>query len=308
MKADKVRNGIFQLIWKHRVIYTLLIPSLVWYTIFAYGPMSGLSLAFKTFRASLGIWGSPWIGLYNFNNVFTDPAFLRSVWRTLHINFGRLIFQFPAPIVIALLLNEIRFPRTKKLFQTILTFPHFLSWVVIASVLLNFLAYNGMVNSFIMMLGFPSINFLGNPRTFQPYLYITEIWKNAGWGAIIYLAAIAGIDTDQYEAAEIDGANRFQKIFRITIPNIVPTIIVMFILTSGNLMTTGFDQIFNLSNAAVRNVSETIDMYIYRITFRGATDFGFSTAVSLFRSTINLILLLIADRGAKMMGSSGLIG
>jgi len=308
MKAEKTLNGILQLMWKHRVVYSLLIPGLVWYTIFAYGPMSGLSLAFKTFKANLGIWGSPWIGFNNFENVFTDPAFLKSVWRTLYINFGRLIFQFPAPIIVALLLNEIRFPKAKKIFQTILTFPHFLSWVVIASVLLNFLAYNGLVNSLIMMFGFNSINFLGNPRTFQPFLYITEIWKNSGWGAIIYLAAIAGIDMDQYEAAEIDGANRFQKIFRITIPNIVPTIVVMFILTSGNLMTTGFDQIFNLSNAAVHNVSETIDMYIYRITFRGATDFGFSTAVSLFRSTINLILLLIADRCAKMMGSAGLIG
>lgn len=308
MKAERAQNSVFQLIWKHRVVYSLLIPGLVWYTIFAYGPMGGLSLAFKTFRASLGIWGSPWIGLYNFDNVFTDPAFMRSVWRTLNINFGRLIFQFPAPIIIALLLNEIRFLKTKKIFQTILTFPHFLSWVVIASVLINFLAYNGLVNSIIMKMGLKSFNFLGNPGIFQPFLYITEIWKNAGWSAIIYLAAIAGIDMDQYEAAEIDGVNRFQKIFRITIPNIVPTIIVMFILTSGNLMTTGFDQIFNLSNPAVRNVSETIDMYIYRITFRGATDFGFSTAVSLFRSTINLILLLIADRGAKMMGSAGLIG
>ena len=308
MVAVKTKSSILQLMWKHRVIYTLLIPGLVWYTIFAYGPMSGLSLAFKSFRASLGIWGSPWIGLYNFENVLTDPAFIKSIWTTIRINFGRLIFQFPAPIIVALLLNEIPFVKTRKIFQTILTFPHFLSWVLISSILINFLAYNGLLNSFIMALGLPSFNFLGNAKIFVPFLYVTEIWKSSGWTAIIYLAAISGIDMEQYEAAEIDGANRLQKIFRITIPNIIPTIVVMFILTSGHLMTTGFDQIFNLNNPAVRNVSETIDMYIYRITFRGASDFGFSTAVSLFRSTVNLFLLLIADRAAKMMGSAGLIG
>lgn len=289
------------------MVYTLLLPGLIWYIIFAYGPMGGLILAFKEYKASLGIFGSPWVGLENFKYVFRDAAFIDSVWQTLYINIGRMIFQFPFPILLALILNELRFTKLKKSLQTILTFPHFLSWVVVSSILINTLSYDGLVNNLLELFGISSINFLGNPPGFVPLLYITEIWKNAGWDAIIYLAAIAGIDMDQYEAAEIDGAGRFKKIFYIVLPNIMPTIVVMFILAMGGLMSTGFDQIFNLSNAAVRDVSETLDMYIYRITFQGSPDFGFSTAVSLFRSAVNIILLLLADKGAKLMGSNGLI-
>jgi len=297
-----------RLIWKNRVIYTLLLPGLVWYIIFAYGPMGGLTLAFKTYKASLGIFGSPWTGLRNYHRVFSDPAFMASVFRTLNINFGRLVFQFPVPIILALVLNELKFLRFKKAVQTILTFPNFLSWVIVASVLTNILAMNGLFNNLFTALGLARVSFLGNKGIFQPMLYITEIWKSSGWGLIVYLAAIAGVDMDQYEASEIDGASRMQKIFRITLPNIMPTIVVMFILTIGGIMSAGFDQIFNLTNVAVRSVSETLDMYIYRITFQAPTDFSFSMAVSLFRSTINMVLLLIADRGAKLMGGDGLLG
>lgn len=299
--------NIWKMFWKNRMIYTLLIPGILWYVIFCYGPMSGLSLAFKTYKASLGIWGSPWIGFKYFVSVFNDPAFFRAVIKTFTINLGRMVFQFPVPIILALLLNELRFTKLKRTLQTFLTFPHFLSWVVVASILINIFAFDGMVNSIIKLFGGESFNFLGNTSIFIPFLYITEVWKNAGWGAIIYLAAIAGINVDQYEAAVIDGANRFQKLFQITIPNIMPTIIVMFILAMGGLMSTGFDQIFNLSNPAVRDVAETLDMYIYRITFLSPPNFSFSTAVSLFRSIVNMILLLLANWAAKLMGSDGLI-
>ncbi|MDR1531183.1 MAG: ABC transporter permease subunit [Clostridiales bacterium] len=301
------KGRIAALIWKHRMVYTLLIPGLIWYVIFAYGPMGGLILAFKTYRANLGIWGSPFVGLKNFDYVFVDAAFYRSVLRTLTINIGRMLFQFPMPIVLALLLNELRFSKLKRLVQTVLTFPHFLSWVVVASILINTFAYNGLVNSVIKLFGAETVNFLGNGKIFVPFLYVTEVWKNAGWGAIVYLAAIAGIDQDQYEAAEIDGASRLQRLTLITLPNIVPAIIVMFILAMGNLMSSGFDQVFNLSNAAVREAAETLDMYIYRITFLGPPNFAFSTAVSLFRSVVNMIFLLMADKGAKLMGSEGLL-
>ena len=270
--------------------------------------MGGLSLAFKTYRANLGVLRSPWAGLKNFDYVFSDIAFFRSVVKSLTINAGRMVFQFPMPIILALLLNEVRFTKFKKIVQTIMTFPHFLSWVVIASVLTNLLAYNGLVNSIILFFGGETINFLGNPSGFIPMLYITEVWKNAGWSSIIYLAAIAGIDQDQYEAAEIDGASRVQRVFRITLPNITPTIVVMFILAMGSLMSGGFDQIFNLSNAAVKNVAETLDMYIYRITFQSPPNFAFSTAVSLFRSIVNMLLLLATDRCAKLAGGEGLLG
>lgn len=297
-----------QRIWKNRMIYTLLIPGLIWYIIFAYGPMGGLMLAFKEYKASLGILKSPWIGLENYTYVFRDTAFWKSVWRTLYINLGRMIFVFPVPVLLALLMNELRFIKFKKFIQTILTFPHFLSWVVVASIMINILSYDGLVNNILKVLGFSTVNFLGNPPGFIPLLYISAIWKSAGWDAIIYLAAISGIDMDQYEAAEIDGAGRLKKMFYITLPNIMPTIAVMFVLAMGGLMSTGFDQIFNLSNAAVRDVAETLDVYIYRITFQSSPDFGFSTAVSLFRSVINTILLLLADKGAKMLGSDGLLG
>lgn len=307
-RSSQNRLSLGKKIWKNRMVYTLLIPGIIWYVIFAYGPMAGLSLAFKTYKAKLGVYGSPWIGFQNFQYLFQDPAFFKSIWKTLYINLGRMIFQFPVPIILALLLNEVRFPKTKKTVQTILTFPHFLSWVVVSSILINILAYDGLVNSVIKALGGPEINFLGNPPGFVPLLYSTAIWKNAGWSSIVYLAAISGVDMDQYEAAQIDGANRWNKIWSITIPNILPTIVVMFILDMGNLMSAGFDQVFNLNNAAVKDVSETLDMYIYRITFRGSPNFGFSTAVSLFRSLVGMTLLLLADRGAKMMGSDGLLG
>lgn len=168
------------------------------------------------------------------------------------------------------------------------------------------LAYDGLVNSALALLGLPTINFLGSEEMFVPMLLLTDIWKSTGWGAIIYLAAISGIDQDQYESAQIDGASRMQQMFRITLPNILPTVTIMFILSVGGLMSSGFDQIFNLANAATKNVSEVLDVYIYRITFQSSTDFSFSTAVSLFRSLINMILLLLADRVAKMLGGDGL--
>ncbi len=302
----KRKDSVFKEIWKNKAIYMIMLPGIAWFIIFAYGPMSGLQLAFKEYSTKLGIWGSPWCGMENFQYVFRDPSFLRSVGTTLWINAGRLLFQFPVPIILALLFNELRLKRYKKIVQTVLTFPQFLSWVIVASIVINILSYDGLVNSVIAAFGGETVNFMGSAGMFQPLLYITENWKSAGWGAIIYMAAISGIDVDQYEAADLDGASRLQKIFRITIPNILPTISVMFVLQMGNLMSGGFDQVFNLSNPAVKDVSEILDMYIYNISFGSTPDFGFSTAVSLFRSVVNCVFLVAADRGAKALGGSGL--
>ena len=295
-------------IWKKRAIYGLMLPGLVWFVLFAYGPMSGLLLAFKTYSAKGGIWGSPWCGLTNFMYVFRDTAFLRSVFTTLRINIGRLLVQFPIPVVLALLLNECASERYKKTAQTVFTFPYFLSWVIVASLITNTLSMDGLVNGIFSMLGLNKVNFLGSSSLFAPILYLTESWKSAGWSAIIYLAALAGIDMDQYEAAKLDGASRWQTLVHVTLPNLKPTIIVMLVLSIGNLMTGGFEQIFNLSNPAVADVSEILDMYIYRITFGSIPDFGFSMAISLFRSVVNCVFLVIADRGAKRLGGSGLFG
>ncbi|MED5016096.1 ABC transporter permease subunit [Paenibacillus chibensis] len=293
-------------IWKHRMTYTLLIPGLIWLILFAYLPMGGLSLAFKHYKANEGIWGSPWVGFENFKYVFRDPTFAQAVWRTLYINIIKLIITFPFPILLALLLNELRMRKTKKLFQTVFTFPQFLSWIIVSGIVINVLSYDGLLNSVLQLVGLPTINFLGSEKMFLPMLILTDVWKSTGWGAIIFLAAISGIDQDQYESAQIDGASRMQQIFKITLPNILPTVTVMFILNVGGLMSAGFDQIFNLANAATQNVSQVLDVYIYRITFQSSTDFSFSTAVSLFRSLVNMVLLLAADRVAKLMGGDGL--
>lgn len=302
------KGNLFRKIWKCRTIYIVLLPALCWYLVFVYVPMGGLLLAFKDYRANLGILRSPWVGLENFRNVFQDVEFIRAVGRTLKINILRLLITFPVPIILSLLFNELRLPRYKKVLQTVFTFPHFLSWIIIAGVLKNILAYDGIVNNFIQLLGGNTISFLGSKKLFQPMLYITDIWKEAGWGSIVYLAAISGIDQEQYEAADIDGASRWQKMIRITMPNIMPTIAIMFILAAGGIMNAGFDQIFNLSNAAVREAGEILDMYIYRITFQAAPDFGFSMAISLFRSVVNMVLLIIADRGSRLFGGNGLFG
>ena len=300
------RSSLGAQIWKSREIYLLLVIGITWYVIFAYIPMYGLSLAFKTYKANLGIFRSPWIGLENYTYVFRDPAFMESVLRTLKINAGRLLFQFPFPIFLALVLNELRVGRYKKVLQTVFTFPHFLSWVIVASIMTNILTSTGMVNQIIKMLGSEPINFLGAPSLFLPLIYVTEIWKSAGWSAIIYLAAIAGIESEQYESAEIDGASRLQRIRFITLPSIKGTIVILFILAVGNIMTAGFDQLFNISNPATAKVAETLDMYIYRITFRASADFSFSSAISLFKSIINFVLLLSADRISKWAGGEGL--
>ena len=293
---------------KHWQIYVLVLPALLWYILFAYYPMTGLQLAFKTYKVRQGIFGSPWAGLANYRALFRDAYFWRSVRRTLVINFGRLFITFPFPIILALLFNELRLKRGKRLMQTVFTFPYFLSWVVVVAIMQNLLSVDGLVNTMITQGGGSTINFLGSEKLFQPMLYITDIWKNAGYSSIIYLSAISGIDQDQYEAAEVDGASRWQRMVHITLPNIFPTISIMFILATGNMMTSGFDQIFNMSNAATKNVAEVLDMYIYRITFMASADFGFSTAVALFRSIINMILLVVANKVSKMLGGSGLLG
>ena len=300
----RTANGIAA----HWQIYLIILLPVIWYIVFAYLPMGGLQLAFKKYMPRKGIWGSPWTGLTNFKKVFVDPAFMRSVWRTLSINILRLVFVFPFPIILALLLNELGGSKYKSTLQTIMTFPNFLSWVIVSSILTNVLSIDGLVNSMLAALGMEKVSFLGSEKLFQPMLYITDIWKSSGWSMIVYLAAISGIDMDQYEAAELDGASHWQKLIHITLPNLMPTIVIMFILATGSLMSAGFDQIFNLSNSVTKSAGEILDMYIYRITFQTAPDYGVSTAISLMRSVVNMTLLLIADRGSKLMGGGGLFG
>ena len=302
----KGRHGLLEQIKKNRCIYLFMAVSLGWYLLFCYGPMYGLLLAFKDFNASKGILMSPFVGLKHYRELFQNAEFFEAFFNTLVISFSRLLVEFHAPIILALLLNELRDGPYKKTLQTIYTFPYFLSWVVVGSIVLNMLGSDGVVNNLLNMTGIGSQKFLADKSLFRPLLYITSIWKSAGWTSIIYLASMSAVSPELYEAATIDGANRLQRIRYVTLPCIRPTIVVMLLMAVGNTMNAGFDQIFNMYNPAVRSVSEILDTYIYRITFQTSGDFGFSTAVGLFKSVINFILLFAFDRLAKRMGEEGL--
>uniref|UniRef100_UPI000584C1CA ABC transporter permease n=1 Tax=Caldicellulosiruptor sp. F32 TaxID=1214564 RepID=UPI000584C1CA len=219
--------------------------------IFCYIPMYGVTLAFKEYDYAKGILHSPWVGLRNFEFILMEPEFWQAFRNTIIISFGKLITGFPAPIILAILLNELREGRYKKSLQTIYTFPHFLSWVIVAGIIKNLFSSDGAINNALVALGFQKYSFLADARLFRPLLYISEIWKESGWSSIIYLAAISGIDPELYEAAYIDGANRWQRIRYITWPGIKPTAVLLFVLAVGNCMNAGFDQIFNLYNPLV---------------------------------------------------------
>ena len=293
-------------IWEARYLYLMLIPGIVFFAVFHYAPMSGVILAFKKYNARLGIWGSQWVGMDNFARIFKTPAAIEAIRNTFEINIARLVFQFPAPIILALLINEMRGTKLKRVYQTIYTFPHFLSWVIVSTILSNFLANGGMINTIISNLGGMRINFLANVPLFRPLLYLTHNWKEMGWNAIIYMAAISAIDPTLYEAATVDGANRLQQAWHVTLPCIRATIITLFILQVGRIMNSGFEQIFYLQNAAVKGVSEILDTYVYNITFKAVPNYGFSTAVGLFKSVINLFMLVAADRIVKWINGNGI--
>jgi len=293
-------------IWDARYLYLLVLPAIAWYVIWCYIPMDGVLLAFKKYSAKLGVLGSEWIGLKNFQRIFVTNAAVKSIFNTLEISFARLIIEFPMPILLAILLNEVNHKQGKKVLQTVYTFPHFLSWVIVASICKNFFAASGFFNSVIKSLGGETVNFLANKNLFRPLLYFTSIWKEAGWSSIIFLASISSIDPTLYEAAEIDGANRLQQAWYITVSCIRETIVLMFIMAVGGVMNAGFDQIFNMMNGAVQETVEIIDTYIYNISFEAKPDYGFSGAIGIFKSIINLMLMCCANFVCKKLTGSGL--
>lgn len=298
--------------WKQirsdKLLYLLLLPVIAWYLIFAYLPMGGLSLAFKNFRYDMGLWASPWIGFEHFSKMFEDKDFWNALKNTLVFAAGKICILFPMPVILAVLLNEMRANKTKKFFQTVFTFPHFITWVVLAGILINMFGSNGMVNASLSALGFQKISPLSDSSMFRPFIWLSALWKEIGWDSIIYLAAFAGIDPGLYEAASIDGANRFQKMIHISWPGIRGTVAIMFILAVGSLMTNGasFDQVFNLYSEPVYNVADTLDTFVYRSSFSIGTNFGYTTAVGFLKSVINVILITVTNRIVTKTGESGL--
>lgn len=291
-----------------RLLYALIIPVILWYIMFCYIPMGGISLAFKQFRYDMGMWSSPWIGLENFLVMFEDPEFWRAFKNTLIFSLGKLVFHFPTPIILAIFLNEITRPKLKKFYQTVFTFPHFISWVVLAGVLTNMFASNGIVNQVLSVFNLESIAPLVSELAFRPFIWISNIWKEIGWDSIIYLAAFASIDPGLYEAASIDGANRWQKMIHVSWPGIRGTVAIMFILAVGQMMTNGanFDQIFNLYSSPVYSVADTIDTFVFRKSFVTGGNFGYTTAIGLFKSLIGVVLITIANKVVTKFGDQGL--
>ena len=293
--------------WRSKYLMLMILPAIVFYIIFCYVPMYGVLMAFKNFKPKLGIWASPWNGVDNFIKVFEEPKFWLAFRNTLIIGSVKIVISFVAAILIALLLNELRMRRVKKTVQTIVTFPHFLSWVVVAGFVFSLFSYNGAVNSLIAAIGGSRTNFLADKYFFFGLIFASDIWKEAGWGSIIYLATMAGISQDQYEAADIDGATRMQKIWHITLPGIKATAILLLIMSVGGVLSAGFDQILNLGNPLIREDVNIIDTYIYYHAIVGSDSAGVGTAIGLFKSVIGFTLVIIVDRIAKACGERGII-
>lgn len=290
---------------KYRQFYIMLIPAALFYLLFCYVPMYGITLAFKEFNYAEGILGSPWNSFANFQKMFRNPDFWLAFKNTLLISAGRLVFEFPVPIILALLLNEIGRSRLKRVYQTVLTFPHFLSWVVLGGIAVSLFQDQGVVNQVLELFGAGRNKVLVNGDAFRIFLFGSNIWKEAGWSTILYLAAIAGISPELYEAAKVDGANRFQQICSITWPCIKSTACVLLILQVGSAMNGGFDQVFNTYNSAVYAKVDIIDTYVYRSAFQSADGFGYTTAVGLTKSVINFILLYTTNKIVSKSNGTG---
>jgi len=289
-----------------KYLYLLLIPACLYYIVFKYIPMYGVTIAFKDFNFAKGIMGSKWIGFENFDYLFHLDNFYKVFANSILLSLLRLVWGFPIPIVLALLLNEMRSVKYKKVMQTVIYLPHFISWVVVGGIIINFLSPTwGVVNSLIKSTGGEPVFFLAKEEYFRSIVVISDIWKGAGWGTIIYLAALTGIGQELYEAAIVDGANKLQRLWYITLPCIKTTIVLTLILRMGQVMNNGFEQIFVLQNTQNLTVSEVFETWVYRL---GLLDgrYSFATTVGLFTSLVGMCFLLGANFLAKRMGEEGI--
>lgn len=291
---------------KHHILFLMMVPGLVYFFVFKYMPIYGLQIAFKDYNVIKGIADSSWVGLKYFKMLISVRSFWDVFQNTLVISSLQLLFGFPAPILLALMLNELTNERFKKLTQTISYLPHFVSWVVLAGVFMQFLSPSiGPINIIMKSLGFDPIFFLGDNRWFRFTLVITEVWKSVGWGSIIYLAALAGIDKSLYEAAEIDGATKLQRIRHITLPSLSPVITIMMIFSVGRIINDNFDQIFNLYSPIVYDSGDVIGTYVYRMGIE-KMQFSFATAVGLAKNLIAFGLVVGANAISKKVNNYGI--
>lgn len=305
----KKKNGYFAELGKcfkaNWQIYIMILPALVFYTLFCYEPMYGAIIAFKDYSPRAGILGSDWVGFKHFIDFFTGPYFSRTLINTLWISLCTLCFSFPAPIMLAVMINELKSKSYSRVVQTASYLPHFISMVVICSLIKEFTSQSGVITEFLRIFGFPNVSMLNEPGLFVPIYVISDIWQCIGWDSIIYLAALTSISPDLYEAASIDGVGRFQKIIYITIPGIMPTVVTMLILRIGGLMSVGYEKIILLQSASNYSTSDVINSFVYR---RGLVDrsYSFSSAVGLFNSVINCVLLFGSNWFSRKFSSTSL--
>lgn len=288
------------------ILYLFLLPSLIYFFIFNYVPMYGLQIAFRDYMATRGFSGSPWVGFKHLERFLLGPRFFQLFWNTLALSFSQLLFGFPMPIILALLLNQLANVKYKRFVQTITYAPRFISLAVMVGMLNVFLSpHSGFVNHIIEALGLDPVFFMGRPDLFRPVFITSGIWQFAGWGAIIYLAALTGINPELYDAAVVDGASKLKRIWYIDVPGILPTVTVVLLLRLGQVMNAGFQKALLMQNALNLNVSELINTYVYKQGLLQG-NFSYATAIGLFNTVVNLILLLTFNRIAKRIGQEGI--
>jgi putative aldouronate transport system permease protein len=304
-KKISMRKYFLKDLLRNKLLYVMMLPALAYYIIFQYGPMYGALIAFKEYTPSVGIWQSEWVGFVHFREFFEGFYFWRTFKNTMMISLYTLVFEFPAPIILALLINELRNKRFKGFVQSVTYMPYFISLIVICGIVKDFTNSGGLINNLFSYFGGNGNAMLQNPDFFRPIYISSEIWQRFGWESIIYIAALSGIDQEQYEAAKIDGAGRWRQMFSVTIPGILPTIMILLILRMGNLFNIGFEKIILLYNPAIYDTADVISSYVYR---KGLLEFdwSFSTAVGLFNSMINLVLLVIANYVSRRVSENSL--
>ena len=273
-----------------RAYHIMMLPAMLLLLVFSIAPMSGIVIAFEKFVPAKGIFRSKWVGLNNFKYMFNQPDSWQVLSNTVIIAVSKIVLNLVVPVIVALLLNEIRSRRFKRTVQTIVYLPHFLSWVILGGILTNVLSLDGIVNRLLQALGMQPVLFLASNATFRPVVIITDVWKEFGFGSVIYLAAITGINETLYEAAEMDGANRLQRVLPVTLPGIMPTVVLMATLSLGNVLNAGFEQIFTLYNPMVYSTGDIIDTYVHRTGLVNA-QYGLATAVGLLKSVVSMVLI-----------------
>lgn len=305
LKKSKIQLTV-EYIQKYWILYLMMIPATVLLILFTYGPMYGIIMAFQDFTVFKGYTGSPFVGLKHFQRLFSDPLFYRLFKNTFMVGVLDFLFSFPAPLIFALILNEVRKVRFKSVVQSISYLPHFIPLVVMVGIIFELFGSYGIINSLLSSLGMEPISFFTKSEWFLPLYIGSGVWKTIGWGSIIYMGALTNIDSTLYEAADMDGANRWHKMWHVTLPSLRPTVVTLFILNAGGIMQVGFEKVFLMSSPATYEVSDVLSTYVYRQGILNS-DFSYSAAVGLFNNIVALLFVLLANKIAKKLGEEGIV-